>query len=142
MKIFNGLATKSSCSIRSSFLLKSFSVSPIVFRVSCLYLAWNSRLFLLPWPVCSLPSHGSSTPVCPSLIQTGSKLSSQHTQCFHISLQSDLPYSFSSTGNSYLPMIQLFVLLLLQIFFDIYQHGLSIPCICPQRPVLISSHGT
>lgn len=102
--------------------LKSFVFLPIVFRVSWLYFAWIqvSSCSTL-WLVCSPFSHGSSTPFYPFLIHTG-LVEVPGTPCSLPCHQTCLILC-SSPGNSYLSMIQLFVFLLSQIFFDLYQSG-------------------
>lgn len=102
--------------------LKSFIFLPIVFGVSCLYFAWIqvSSCSTL-WLVCSPFSHGSSTPFYPLLFHTG-LVEVPGTPCSLPCHQTCLILC-SSPGDSYLSMIQLFVFLLSQIFFDLYQSG-------------------
>lgn len=123
-RIFTGKATKSSCNYWSSSSFEILHFLPIVFRVSCLYLAWIqvSSCSTL-WLVCSPFSHDSSTPFYPFLIHNG-LVEVPGTPCvLTLPCHQTCLILCSSPGNSYLSMIQLFVFLLSQIFFDLWQCG-------------------
>lgn len=102
------------------FLLKIVQCVPIVFRGSCLFLAWNSRPFSFhPLAAVQPPLSWLPTPFCSPLRTSLSHRSSWCTLCSHSPLPLH-PALSSSTANSYSCRIHPLVLLLSQAFFDSY----------------------